>query len=330
MYTAMVAGESKPGRHSPLLSVIIVNYNSGDYLAQALRAIVGQSNNLEPEIMVVDNGSTDDSVHQARTEFPQVAWLLAAQNLGFARANNWAIRESKGKYILLLNPDTVAHDWAVSRLVSYLEGNPGTGIVGPKIMGADREIDFRCARRLPSLWGELCERTLLYRRFPRSRWFARHLMGDWDHGDQREVEAVSGACLFIRREVIDEVGLLDEGYFMFGEDMDWCWRVAQAGWKIVYVPDAVVTHVGGRSSTPEMRGRLVLEGVRSHARFFAKRFGSPYVCLYRTMMAGLSGVKWALFALSGLLPAATDEAKRAYVRRRQLQGHLLRWALTER
>jgi len=311
------------------LSVTLVNYNAGEHLLRAVDSIASETASLKPEIIVVDNGSTDGSMERLGESFPTVRQILAGENLGFARACNLALRESSGRYVALVNPDVIVHRGSLHTLVEYLETHPDVGLVGPKILTPDGRLDFRCARRLPSLWGELCERTRLYRRFPRSRWFAGHLLGSWDHESQREVEALSGACMMARREVLSGVGLLDERYFMFGEDVDWCWRIARGGWKIVYLPKAVVTHVGGGSTPAEMQPRLVLEGIRSQARFFAKRFGRTYVLAYRAMIAFLSGAKVVLFGVAGLA-STNGETRQAHLRRSRLQSRLLRWALLER
>jgi len=310
------------------LSIAVVNYNAGEHLLRAVDSIASATIGLKPEIIVVDNGSTDGSMERLGESFPTVRQILARENLGFARASNLALRKSNGQYVALVNPDVVVHRGSLHTLIEHLETHPDVGLVGPKILTPDGRLDFRCARRLPSLWGEFCERTRLYRRFPRSRWFARHLLGHWDHESQREVEAISGACMVTRREVLAAVGLLDEGYFMFGEDVDWCWRIARGGWKIVYLPKAVVTHVGGGSTPAEMQPRLVLEGIRSQARFFATRFGRTYALAYRMMIAVLSGSKAVLFGFTGFL-SRNKERRRAHLRRSRLQWRLLRWALLE-
>ena len=153
-----------------------------------------------------------------------------------------------GRYVLLLNPDTLLHDDALSRMVSFLDHHLGIGVLGCKLLTAEGKIDPHCAREFPTLLGELFELTKLSCWFPRSRVFGSYLMTCWDHGYNREVDALSGACLMVRRAAVEQVGLLDENFFLYGEDLDWCYRFKKAGWKVFYCSEAEIIHIGSQST----------------------------------------------------------------------------------
>ena len=263
----------------PLLSVIVVSWNTRDLLAQCLRSVDEATGDLYVEIIVVDNSSTDGSTEMVRHEFPQVCLIENVENVGFARANNQAICVGQGRYLLLLNSDTVLRPSTLRTMCRFMDQRPEAGIVGAKLLNPDGSfqssyMDF------PSLWGEFLLMTKLHR-FLRSSYFPSH--PPQESREAREADWVSGACLMIRREVVEQVGGLDEDYFMYSEEVDWCWRVKQAGWKVFYLSEAEVLHWGGQSikRVPFHKRARVYRG---KLLFFRKRRGRGYAVLFRLIL----------------------------------------------
>lgn len=252
------------------LSIIIVNWNVCDLLRQCLASIYETSGPLELEVIVVDNASSDGSIEMVRSEFPQARLISNEKNPGFPKANNQAIPLCKGDFILLLNPDTVVDPGTLQKTVSFLREHHDFGAVGCKLVYEDGRIQYEGARKFPTLWAVFLERMYLHMLFPRSRFFASTHMGHWDHGDDREVPAISGAFMLLRRVALQKVGPLDE--LMFFEDIDLCYRLRAAGWRIYYLASAVTTHFSGKSSEQSQADLWMLSGEVRY-RFFRKHKG---------------------------------------------------------
>jgi len=253
------------------LSITIVNYNSGDLLEQCLNSVWGEGSEIEFETFVVDNASSDDSWGRIRETFPQVNLIRNEDNRGFARANNQAVRRSRGRYLLLLNPDTILRAKALERMVQFMDKYPRAGAVGAKLLDPEGTIQLSC-RSFPSYRTAVFNRySLLTKLLPGNKFSREYLMADWDHSVAREVDWVSGACLMMRREALDEIGLLDERFFMYAEDVDWCYRAKQKGWKVYFVPQAEVVHYIGQSSRKASR-KAIIERHRSIYRFYRKHY----------------------------------------------------------
>lgn len=258
-----------------LLSVVIVNWNVRELLGNCLRSLFACNPALDLEVCVVDNASQDGSIEFLRHNFPQINLIENDSNVGFSQANNQGIGKASGRYILLLNPDTVWLDDSLSQMVYFLENNKEIGVIGPKLLNADRtSIQYMGARRLPRPSDTFFEYTRLSTWFPNNGLFGRSLMGEWDHLSSREVECLSGACLLIRAEVIEDVGLLDEGYGLYVEDIDWCHRVFLSKWKLFYLVDAQLVHIG-RQSTLQIRGPSTIRALRGWYRYYHKFYGMP-------------------------------------------------------
>jgi N-acetylglucosaminyl-diphospho-decaprenol L-rhamnosyltransferase len=275
-------------------SVVIVNYQTDDVLAECLASLAKTTASPSVEVIVVDNG---DSLAAGgfRERFPDVRLLRNPENLGFARAANQGIRVARGRHVLCLNPDTIVHDGAVPAMVAYLDANPEVGAVGARLLESDGRLQLSC-RRFPAYLTIFFGRyALLTRLLPRNSASRDYLYLDWDHRSVREVDWVSGACLMVRREVITAVGPFEEGYFLFVEDMDWCRRIRDAGWSIVYLPDAVVTHHIG-ASRGVVPPRVVWARHRGMLRYVGKHFHAPWPLRI--------GIAAALVARAGLLLAA--------------------------
>lgn len=299
------------------LSVVIVNWNVKEPLRRCLESIYEETKGIAFEIFVVDNASGDGSSQMIRHSFPQVKLIENKENVGFARACNQGLCRAQGRYVVLLNPDTWLPDDALGQMVAFLDRHPNIGVLGPRIVDRDGIVDPRCARRYPSLRSELFEKLRLDRRFPHSRLFGDYLMTYWDHKDSREVDALSGACMTIRWEVVEDVGLLDEDFFMYGEDVEWCYRIKQTGWRVFFYTQPTVMHLGARSSQL-VAEQMGIEALRSMYLFFLKARGPRYAAAYRILILGLSIAKQVIFLVASLV-CRSEEARRRY--RRKIQLH---------
>ena len=251
------------------LTVIMVSWNACDLLATAIASVPPIVGGATIELIVVDNASTDGSPEMIAERFPNVRVIRNAENVGFARANNQALVESRGEYVLLLNSDTQLHSGALASLVSFLEEHPHVGIVGPQLVYPDGRRQFSFGR-FPSLREQAAIAFGLGRYVIRDDHTARN------NQSEQEVDYVSGACMLIRRTAIDVVGIMDEQFFMYCEETDWCYRMRKAGWSVCFEPAAIVMHVRG-GSTRIVRGEMLGELYRSRVRYMRKHHGRHLV-----------------------------------------------------
>lgn len=257
------------------LSIIIVNYNAEHYLENCLRSIYAETKQIPFDIWIVDNDSKDESVSMTRRNFPLVNLIENKGNPGFARANNQAIQKSTADYILLLNPDTLVLENAIEKMVKFMDENPQTGIAGCKVLNEDRTLQLACRRSIPSPGVAFFRLTGLSKLFPNSKKLAKYNLTYLNADEANEVDAVSGAFLMIRRKVVDKIGSLDERFFMYGEELDWCIRTKKAGWKVMYYPDAEIIHYKGECSKSNSR-KAAFEFYRSMYLFHKKHFADNY------------------------------------------------------
>jgi hypothetical protein len=229
------------------LSIIIVNYNVRAFLETCLRSVEKALQGLEGEIIIVDNASDDGSVEMLKQKFPAVMVIVNDRNVGFAAANNRALKEAKGKYVLLLNPDTIVQEDTLRVMCDFLDRDQSVGLAGCKILNPDGSLQLACRRSYPTPWVAFTKIVGLSTLFPMSKIFGRYNLAYLDPDRSYEVDAVSGSFMFVRRAVIAEVGRLDEQFFMYGEDLDLCFRIKKAGWKIYYVHSTQVIHYKGES-----------------------------------------------------------------------------------
>jgi N-acetylglucosaminyl-diphospho-decaprenol L-rhamnosyltransferase len=225
------------------VSVVIVSFNAREHLERCLDAVAGG----EHEVVVVDNASSDGSPALVRERFPSVRLVELEENVGFGAANNAGVEAASGRWLLLLNSDAWPVDDALDRLVAFAEAYPRAGIVGPRLRNTDGSLQ-PSVRGYPTLWRIATEYLFLRRLAPRSDALNAFYGGGFDHASVREVEALKGAVLLARREAYEQVGGFDPAYFMYGEEMDLCYRVRRAGWAVVFDPDAEFVHVGGVST----------------------------------------------------------------------------------
>ncbi|MDZ7303378.1 MAG: glycosyltransferase [candidate division KSB1 bacterium] len=236
------------------VSIIIVNYNVREYLRQSLlslRSALAEllaQNPAAAEIFVVDNASGDGSVEMVRREFPEVKLIVNHENLGFAAANNQALRQARGRLVVLLNPDTVVQEDTFTAIRDFMERHPDAGMVGCKVLNPDGSLQLACRRSFPTPWVAFTRLSGLSQLFPKSRWFGRYNLTYLPEDETVEVEAISGSFMAVRREALAQVGMLDEDFFLYGEDLDWCFRMRTAGWKIYYFPGTQIIHFKGESA----------------------------------------------------------------------------------
>jgi hypothetical protein len=255
------------------LSVVIVSWNVKALLERCLRSLLAPADSNGPtcEIIVVDNHSHDGSPEMVLGRFPTVHLIASDRNLGFGAASNRGVARSSGRYVLLLNPDTEMGSGALKAMVSYMDAHPDVAAVGPKLLFPDGRVQ-PSRRRFPTLLTAFLESTILQQWFPRNPVLARYYVQDSTDDEEQDVDWVIGACLLLRREAWDQVGPLDEGFFMYSEELDWCRRLKSAGGRVVYVPWAVVVHHEGQSSTQVVPARYIYFQ-SSKVRYFRKHHG---------------------------------------------------------
>ena len=301
------------------VSIIVVNHNTCDLLRDCLRSIRTEGAELSAQVIAVDNDSADGSAAMVRAEFPDVHLIENPSNLGFSKANNAGLRASSSPYVLLLNSDARLCPGALRTMVSFMETRPDVGILGPRLLNADGSLQLSCGIP-PTIWTEVCNKLLLHIPFPFFK------MGNWAHDQLREVGWVSGACLLARRTMLDRIGLLDEGMFMYYEDLDLCFRAGRAGWKVCYVPDAQVIHLGGATSRRAFGPMLIASG-RSSFYFFRKHYGDGAVRLLRLITLPEMALRSALWGTLALF----SRRQRAEARERLCAYRTILWrTLTDR
>jgi hypothetical protein len=313
------------------VGVVIVSYNTRALLHDCLHSLTACQVPLR--VVVVDNASTDGSAAMVRTQFPHVHLLALATNHGFAGGNNRGLRAlgyggpapglAPPDYVLLLNPDTIVHAAALETLVAFLQEHPRVGVAAPRLLNADGSLQA-AAFRFPTLSMSLLDM------FPPGEVLPGRLYGSWWHGRYPQetphttqpfaIDHPLGACLLVRRAVVDQVGLLDEGYFMYSEVIDWCWRIRQAHWAIWQVPAARVTHLGGAATGP-VRWRMLVELHRSRIRFFQQHYRPGFLRAHR------------LLTRAGMLRATLRDwlaYRRGQLSQADLRARLLAYGLVSR
>ena len=265
------------------VSVVVVTYDALPWLERCLDSVA------EYETIVVDNGSTDGTVELVRERYPHVK-LIEQSNVGLAAGWSRGIESAAGRFVMLLNADAWIVGNAAEQLAAFADEHPQAAMVGPKLVNTDGSLQ-RSVRGFPTLWRLATEYFFLRKLAPTSHALNAFYAGDFDHDETREVEWVMGACLFVRRDAIDAVGPPDSAFFLFSEETDWCYRFRQAGWSVVFYPDAQIVHVSGASHG----GRFFKENVRGHLRFFAKHYGAREAERARRLMLWALRLRGVLF-----------------------------------
>lgn len=230
------------------LSIIIVNYNVKEFLQNLLHSIKKATQSLQTEIIIIDNASDDGSVEFLREKFPEVKVIANNKNLGFGKANNLGLKIASGKYLLMLNPDTIVAEDTFTKMISFFENNPSVGLAGCKILNPDGTLQLACRRSFPGPWTSFCKVTGLSNLFPNSRLFAKYNLTYLDENQTYEVDAISGSFMMMRKEVYEKIGGFDEQFFMYGEDLDLAYRVQKEGYKVYYFHETQIIHYKGEST----------------------------------------------------------------------------------
>jgi hypothetical protein len=283
------------------LSVIIVNYNTRDLLRDCLESVYASEVGFTYEVIVVDNCSPDDSVRVVQQEFPQVELVVSDVNGGYAYGNNLGLRRARGRDLLLLNADTVLPPTALRGMMDFMRAHPDAGVAGPKLVLADGSLDLACRRSFPTLEVALYRLLGLSRRYPHSPRYNRYNLGYLDPDEVAEVDSVVGAFMWIRREALDQAGLLDERFFMYAEDIDLCYRIKMDhGWKVYYNPAVEVTHYKSQS-TKARWVPMTVEFYRAMWHFHEKHYARTTFFLLNWVTAiglvGLCGLALIINAL---------------------------------
>lgn len=265
------------------VSIIIVNWNTQDLLRKCLEHVANTVQRVSYELIVVDNGSQDGSQDMLKREFPHVRLIENTDNVGFAAANNQGISISQGRYLLLLNSDAFVQERTIDDMVQFMDDHPAAGMSACKLLYEDGSLQPSCYA-FPSLTTELYIALQLDKLFAHHREFGKYLMTWWDFSDVRDVDMVMGAFMLVRREVIDQVGTMDESYFMYSEEADWCYRIKKQGWQILYNPAVQAVHLWGGSSR-KVRIDMMLQLYRSKVMFFRKNYGALSAGLLKGILA---------------------------------------------
>lgn len=252
------------------VSIIIVNYNVKFYLEQCIRSIEKAGEGISHEIIVADNNSSDDSIAFLKERFPQVTFIENKENLGFAKANNQAIKKAKGEYIMLLNPDTILGESALQDCVTFMDRTPNAGATGVKMLKSNGKFALESRRGIPTPFTSMCKMLGLCNMFPKSKTFGKYYMQYLDENKQSEIEIISGACMFIRKSTLDKSGLLDEDFFMYGEDIDLSYRLLKTGMTNHYIPTNILHYKG--ESTEKTSYRYVYVFYQAMLIFFRKHY----------------------------------------------------------
>lgn len=298
------------------LSIIIVNWNAKEYLLACVESIC-DTGVKGWETIVVDNHSMDGSEKEAKKTFPFIHLIQNRENLGFAKAVNQGLQKASGRYVLLLNPDTRVKNGAIQQLASFMEGCSDAGIAGAQLLNSDGSKQNSIAN-FPSLATELLNKSLLRWLFPK-----RFPGKERNYSKPVEVDSVIGACMMVRRRALDRVGILDEDYFLFLEETDWCYRMKKAGWKVHHVPAAEIYHFQGKSAEIEKKKARV-EYFRSRYRFFKKNRGTWQ---WFILLIGLLIKLMAEFVLTGIGNLFTFFGVRKWKQRFSVYAYLLWWHL---
>lgn len=304
------------------LSVSVVNTNNRDLLAQCLDSICRTIQRIRYEIWVVDNCSTDGSVEMVRTRFPQVEIIENAERLGYSASHNRALQHCQGRYVLVFNEDMLVLSGALETMVAFMDAHPDAGMVGCRLLNADGSLQPSC-RTFPSLWIQLFRSLYLDKLFPGNRWTGANYMSYWGHDTVREVDVIKGCCMLVRHEVLEQVGLMDERFFIYYEETDWCYRTKQHGWKIYFTPDAEIIHYG-EQTTRRQSARMTLIQRQSLLKYFRKHHGRAAAMIIRLLSIVETGLRVIYWSLNSLIRRRERESARYKI---NLYWPTLRWLL---
>jgi GT2 family glycosyltransferase len=289
------------------VSVIIVNWNTKELLRDCICSVYEHAGNIDYEIIVIDNASTDGSASMVKNDFRQVILIENSDNRGFATANNQGIAVAKGRYVLLLNSDTVVLDNSIANTVRFADENPHAAVTGCRVLNPDRSLQRTCFM-FPSILNMLLSSTYLYKLFPKNRFFGREQMTWWNRSDVREVDVVTGCFMLVRREAIEQVGVMDEQFFMYCEETDWCYRFREKGWKVMFAPVGEIIHFGGQS-TAQKPVAMIVQLRLSILKFIRKHYGWSLHLIARFLVALFFALRLPVWlGMAFVRPAGRGEA----------------------
>jgi GT2 family glycosyltransferase len=283
------------------VSICIVSYNTCSLLQDCLESLFETPTRAAFEVIVVDNASTDGSPTMVASQFPQVAVIQLDSNQGYTRPMNLGLQRGRGRYLMQLNPDTVVQPGWLDELLTFIEAHPEVGICTPKVMNRDGSLQRQCRRSAARPWDVFTYFSGLWRIFPNNPRFGGYLMTHMDADATHPAEAVSGSCMLIRRAVVEQVGYLDEQFFAYQEDTEFCFRTRQAGWQIYYVPAARIIHYGGQGGSRVQPFRAILQWHRSYYLYYRKHLAKDYCFLINGLMVAGMAAKLGLSLLVNLL-----------------------------
>jgi len=301
------------------ISVVIVGWNAKHYLELCLESLAKAPPRRTMEVLVIDNASTDGSVEMIETKFPWVKLIKSSENLGFAKGNNVAIRQCQGRYIALVNPDVIVFPGCLDALSDFLDENPNVGNVGPRVFNPDMSMQSTC-RRFPTLWNNFCSATRLENVFKGSPFFAGEHMFYFPHDRTLAVDVIVGCFSVIRREAFDTVGLLDEGLFMYGDDVDWCRRARNAGWEVMFYPGGQAIHDRGKTTAP-YPVRFAVAQQKSVLHYWTKHHSFFGVLGVRTILLFHHLLRYAVAVVSSMVRSGKSAQSDV---RKQVSGACLR------
>lgn len=277
------------------VSIIIVNWNTREYLLQCLESIYESTHQVTLEVIVVDNASSDRSAEAVRVAYPEIKVIVNESNLGFSKANNIGIRQSCGRYVCLVNSDIKVLDGCLDRMVDFMDQHDSVGALGPKTLNADHSLRANC-QHFPTLWNLFCRALFLHRIFPDTKLFNSGIMTYFDHESVIRCQVLPGCFFMVRRKALECVGLLDEGFFIYAEDKDWCRRFWNGGYEIAFLPEAEVIHYAGKSSS-NAPVRFRVEKLKADMQYWKKHHGVLHLCfLYMILLVhhGIRIIGWSV------------------------------------
>jgi hypothetical protein len=306
----------------PDVSVIVVNWNTREYLRSCLASLRRETRDVSFETFVVDNASADGSADMVRAEFPDVVLVANAENRGFAAANNQALELARGRYVLLLNPDTTVLDGAVGRTVRIADADPSIGVLGCQVLLREGEVQATCFR-FPTVLGQFLQQFWLDRLLPFRVLGGDPAMRAWDRKSARDVDVVSGMFMLVRREALGDVGAMDEAYFVYAEETDWCLRFRRKGWRCAFTPEArIVHHDGGGKATFQVRPRMYVQLQKSLLVYFRKNHGALAHAGAKAVYVAAMATRAAFYGVAGLVTGSEESAARRRCATAALKFHL--------
>ncbi|CAN7279537.1 glycosyltransferase family 2 protein [Paenibacillus sp. LjRoot56] len=275
------------------LSIIIVNYKTKDLTLACIESVFTSTTSYKYEIILIDNASNDGTIQSVNEEFPQVVTIANTENVGFSKANNQGIRIAKGRYVLLLNSDTIVQLDTLDIMLCFMDENPIVGASGCKIVLSDGSLDKACKRGFPTPSASFYYAFGFAKLFPKIHRFNQYQLGYLNPDQQYPIDSLVGAFMLVRRETIEHVGMLDEEFFMYGEDIDWCYRIKEAGWVNYYYPKTQIVHHKGASSRRKPY-KIIYEFHRAMILFHNKHYRTKYSWLTNAMVYIGVGLKFGL------------------------------------